>query len=326
YDQHPILSNVTMTIPSGSRIGLIGANGAGKTTLVKLLAGLLLPIAGQRLEGKGLRIGYFAQHQVELLREDENALQHMRRLDPQTREQQLRDFLGQFNFSGEAAMQLAGTMSGGEQARLALALIIWQRPNLLLLDEPTNHLDLDMREALTIALQEFEGTMILVSHDRHLLRTSTDQLVLVANGRATPYDGDLDEYRAYLEGKVAPAREVEAPAPVKAMAPAVSTTAAANAGNRRDDRRDAALGRTAASARRKPLTDRITRLEREIAKLEPEKKRLDALLASESIYAAEQREALKTATFDAAKVVASLQTLEEEWLVLQAELESLVTP
>jgi ATP-binding cassette subfamily F protein 3 len=310
YDGRPVLENVTLTIPAGARIGLVGVNGAGKTTLVKLLAGLLPAMAGTRLEGRNLKIGYFAQHQLDMLRADESPLAQLVRLDDRaTREQELRDFLGTFNFSGDAALQPAGTMSGGEQARLALALLIWQRPNLLLLDEPTNHLDLDMREALTIALQEFEGAMVLVSHDRHLLRTATDQLMLVADGRVVTYDGDLDDYRAFLEGRAAPA---EAP-----------QTAAPPATSRREDRRAAAEARQAAAARRKPLADRAARLEKQMAKLGTEKGRLDALLASEAIYAPEQKEALKQATFDAARVQSELGKLEEEWLGLQIELEAL---
>ena len=201
YDGVPVLANVKLTIEAGARIGLLGRNGAGKTTLVKLAAGLLPPLAGSRREGKGLRVGYFAQHTLEVLRPDETPLQHLRRLDGAAREQALRDFLGSFDFSGDMALAPVEGFSGGERARLALALVVWQQPNLLLLDEPTNHLDLDMREAVALALQEYEGAMVLVSHDRHLLRTATDTLMLVADGALAPFDGDLDDYRDWLAAR-----------------------------------------------------------------------------------------------------------------------------
>ena len=170
----PIVEDVTLSIQNGQRIGLLGANGQGKSTLIKTLAATLDALAGTVRQGKGLRIGYFAQHQLETLRPDDSPLQHLARLAPDTREQELRDFLGGFNFSGEMATAKIAPFSGGEKARLALALIIWQKPNLLLLDEPTNHLDLETRHALTMALAQFEGTLILVSHDRALLRATTD--------------------------------------------------------------------------------------------------------------------------------------------------------
>ena len=198
YDGVPVLANVKLTIQAGARIGLLGRNGAGKTTLVKLPPACSRRSRGERREGKGLRVGYFAQHTLEVLRPDETPLQHLRRLDGAAREQALRDFLGGFDFSGDMALAPVAGFSGGERARLALALVVWQRPNLLLLDEPTNHLDLDMREAVTLALQEYEGAMVLVSHDRHLLRTATDSLMLVADGTLAPFDGDLDDYRDWL--------------------------------------------------------------------------------------------------------------------------------
>jgi ATP-binding cassette subfamily F protein 3 len=194
----PIVEGVTLSIQNGQRIGLLGANGQGKSTLIKTLADTLAPLAGHVQSGRGLVIGYFAQHQLETLRHDDSPLQHLARLAPDTREQELRDFLGSFNFTGEMATSPIGPFSGGEKARLALALIIWQKPNLLLLDEPTNHLDLETRHALTMALAQFEGTLILVSHDRHLLRATTDQFMLVARHRLQPFDGDLDDYRDWL--------------------------------------------------------------------------------------------------------------------------------
>ena len=193
-----IIKNITFSLQTGERIGLLGVNGAGKSTLIKTIAGEIDPLKGTATLGKGLSIGYFAQHQVEMLRHDESPLWHMSKIAPTTREQELRNFLGGFNFGGPMATASIAPFSGGEKARLALALIVWQRPNLLLLDEPTNHLDLETREALTDALAQFEGTLILVSHDRHLLRATTDQFIIVADGKVEPFDGDLDDYKAWL--------------------------------------------------------------------------------------------------------------------------------
>jgi ATP-binding cassette subfamily F protein 3 len=188
-----------LNLRPGERLGLLGRNGAGKSTLIRLLAGEAPPLAGIRREGKGLKIGYFAQHQLEQLRPDESPLWHMNHLDSRTRDQDFRNYLGGFNFHGEMATSKVGPFSGGEKSRLALAMLIWQKPNLLLLDEPTNHLDLEMRHALTLALSEYEGAMVLVSHDRHLLRTTCDGFALVSDGGLKPFDGDLDDYRKWLD-------------------------------------------------------------------------------------------------------------------------------
>ena len=193
-----IVRGINFSWQSGQRYGLLGINGAGKSTLIKTIAGELPLLAGSANFNKGLVIGYFAQHQVEMLRDDESPLWHLARIAPRTREQELRGFLGGFNFPGEMALNSIAHFSGGEKARLALAMIVWQRPNLLLLDEPTNHLDLETREALTVALAQFEGTLVLVSHDRHLLRATTDQFLIVADGRLQPFDGDMDDYRDWL--------------------------------------------------------------------------------------------------------------------------------
>jgi ATP-binding cassette subfamily F protein 3 len=198
YGEKVILNEVALTIRPRERIGLLGRNGAGKSTLIKLLAGELKPLSGTRVEGKDLNIGYFAQHQLEQLRPDESPLQHMMRLDPMTREQELLNYLGGFDFRGDMARSPCANFSGGEKSRLALALLIWTRPNLLLLDEPTNHLDLEMRHALTLALQEYEGGVVIVSHDRALLRATCDQFILVTDGKAQSFDGDLDDYAAWL--------------------------------------------------------------------------------------------------------------------------------
>ncbi|WP_420225329.1 ABC-F family ATP-binding cassette domain-containing protein [Pigmentiphaga litoralis] len=193
-----IIDGINFSLQGGQRIGLLGVNGAGKSTFIKTIAGELQALSGDTVFGKGLSIGYFAQHQVEMLRHDESPLWHMNKIAPTTREQELRNFLGSFNFAGDMATTSIRPFSGGEKARLALALIVWQRPNLLLLDEPTNHLDLETREALTMALAQFEGTLVLVSHDRHLLRATTDQFVIVADGAVKPFDGDLDDYKSWL--------------------------------------------------------------------------------------------------------------------------------
>ena len=193
-----IVSDIRFALQSGQRYGLLGINGAGKSTLIKTIAGELAPLAGTANFNKGLVVGYFAQHQVEMLREDQSPLWHLQRIAPRVRDQELRSFLGGFNFPGEMAIGSIANFSGGEKARLALAMIVWQRPNLLLLDEPTNHLDLETREALTVALAQFEGTLVLVSHDRHLLRATTDQFLIVADGTLQPFDGDLDDYRDWL--------------------------------------------------------------------------------------------------------------------------------
>ncbi len=197
-DRAPVLDHVDWGILAGDRIGLLGPNGAGKSTLLKAIAGTLAPRRGTRSTAQGLRLGYFAQHQVEQLRDEHSPLWHLRQFEPDTREQELRDFLGGFDFRGDMASSAIGNFSGGERARLTLALIVRMKPNLLLLDEPTNHLDIEMREALTEALQDYGGALVVIAHDRHLLRATTDVLWLVADGRVAPFDGDLDDYRDWV--------------------------------------------------------------------------------------------------------------------------------
>jgi ATP-binding cassette subfamily F protein 3 len=297
-----------MTLRPGARLGLLGRNGAGKSTMMKLLAGVLAPLAGQRVEGKGLQIGYFAQHQLEQLRPEESALWHLTQLSPKTREQELRDFIGGFNFHGDQATEPVGPMSGGEKSRLALALIVWQRPNLLLLDEPTNHLDLEMRHALTLGLQDYEGALVLVSHDRSLLRATADELWLVDGGRVAEFDGDLEDYARRLR-----ARE-QAPAAI--AEPAVS---------RREQKRLEAEERNRRFAQRKPLEARIRSAEKEIEALGAEKLRLEKLMAAPDIYGESRKDDLKRCLLEQVQVVKKLQGAEERWLALCAELESLAT-
>jgi ATP-binding cassette, subfamily F, member 3 len=317
----PILDGVTLSVQNGQRIGLLGANGQGKSTLVKTLAATLEPLAGTMRAGRGLAIGYFAQHQLETLRPDDSPLAHLARIAPQTREQELRDFLGGFNFSGDMASSPIGPFSGGEKARLALALIIWQKPNLLLLDEPTNHLDLETRHALTMALAQFEGTLILVSHDRHLLRASTDQFMLVAKHRLVPFDGDLDDYRDWL---------LEHAAQTRAAAKAATQAGAASAGdgdtpagNRKDQRRQEAEARQKLSQLKKPLQTRIAKLEKEMDALNAEKATLDAFVADTASYEPAMKTQLTQALKRQAEVAGRLDMLEAQWLEAHEELEQI---
>jgi ATP-binding cassette subfamily F protein 3 len=306
YEGRPVLAGVTLTVQAGARIGLLGRNGAGKTTLVKLLAGKLPALAGERREGRNLRVGYFAQHTLEVLRSDESPLAQLARIDPRAREQALRNYLGGFDFSGDMATAPVAGFSGGEKARLALALIVWQQPNLLLLDEPTNHLDLDMREALALALQEFEGAMVLVSHDRHLLRTATDSLMLVADGRLAAFDGDLEDYRAWLDAR----RAGDKPR--------------STAGSlRREQKRAEAEARQALARSRRPLEKRLAAVEADIARLEREKSQLEAKLASASFYQSGDQDEVAAALRERAKVALALEKAEAEWLDLQARLEEI---
>ncbi|HEX7811886.1 MAG TPA: ATP-binding cassette domain-containing protein [Burkholderiales bacterium] len=307
YGEVKILRDVKLTLRSGTRLGLLGRNGAGKSTMMKLLAGALPPQRGDRIEGRGMQIGYFAQHQLEHLRPEHSALWHMMRLSPKTREQDMRDFLGGFNFHGDQATEAVGPMSGGEKSRLALALIVWQRPNLLLLDEPTNHLDLEMRHALTLGLQDYEGALVLVSHDRSLLRATADELWLVEGGTVTAFDGDLDDYARRL----------------RAGAPAGQIVAAAPSVSRKEQKRQEAEERQRRFARRKPLESRIRTAEREIEKLNAERQRLEKLMAAPDMYGDGRKEDLKRCVLEQADVTAKLQKAEEQWLMLSAELEAL---
>ncbi len=219
YAGKPVVTGVNWAILPGERIGLLGPNGAGKSTLLRSIAGELPLLGGERLTVPGLRIGYFAQHQLEQLRLDESALWHLRRLEPATREQELRDFLGGFDFRGERVVAPVSEFSGGEKARLTLALLVRQRPNLLLLDEPTNHLDIEMREALTEALQDYEGALIVVAHDRHLLRATADELWLVTDGALTAFEGDLDDYRDWVRSRRAGEAAATAESSANGVAP-----------------------------------------------------------------------------------------------------------
>jgi ATP-binding cassette subfamily F protein 3 len=320
-----IVHRVNFSLQTGQRIGLLGVNGAGKSTLIKTVAAELAPLAGKATLGKGLVIGYFAQHQVEMLRHDESPLWHLQKIAPTTREQELRNFLGGFNFPGDMVSSPIRPFSGGEKARLALALIVWQRPNLLLLDEPTNHLDLETREALTLALAQFEGTLVVVSHDRHLLRATTEEFIIVADGRLQPFDGDLDDYKNWLfQTKLAKGGEAAA-LPSKTDTPAAGATAAAPIPvvDRKEQKRLEAEERQRVAALKKPIENRIKRLEEQMAKLNARKAEIDARLLEPAIYEADKKEELKTLVADQAFLGRDLGTLEEEWLALQEQLEAL---
>jgi ATP-binding cassette subfamily F protein 3 len=311
YGHKTVLSRLQLTLRPGERIGLLGRNGAGKSTLVKLLANELAPIGGERREGNGLAIGYFAQHQLEQLRPDESPLWHVQKLDPGGREQDLRDWIGRFDFRGDMAGAKCGTFSGGEKSRLALALLIYRRPNLLLLDEPTNHLDLEMREALTLALAEYEGGVVLVSHDRHLLRTTVDALYLVAHGALAPFDGDLDDYRNWLDGQRAQQQRAE-----------VDTDKA----QRKRDRAAEAADRDARLAQRRPLVKQLDTLEKQLAGWQGEKALLDAQLSEPSLYAGASAPQLPALLKRQAELAESIAQSEERWLELQVALEEIGSP
>ncbi|RJG06218.1 ATP-binding cassette domain-containing protein [Noviherbaspirillum cavernae] len=318
--QKTIVSGINFSLQTGQRIGLLGVNGAGKSTLIKTVAGELKPLAGDARLGKGLSIGYFAQHQVEMLRHDESPLWHLARIAPNVREQELRNFLGGFNFGGEMVTSKIAPFSGGEKARLALALIVWQRPNLLLLDEPTNHLDLETREALTMALAQFEGTLVLVSHDRHLLRATTDQFIIVADGRLQPFDGDLDDYRDWLfKTKL---NKTDAPLPAKEGNDKTPTNPASRE-DKQERRRLEAEERQRLSSRRKPIESRIKRLDEQMAKLNARKETVDARLADPAIYDDANKEELKALILDQAYIARELEQMESEWLEQHEALEQL---
>jgi len=321
-----IVNGIKFSLQIGQRIGLLGQNGAGKSTLIKTIAGELMPLTGDATMGKGLNIGYFAQHQVEMLRHDESPLWHLSKIAPTTREQELRNFLGGFNFPGNMVTASIAPFSGGEKARLALALIVWQRPNLLLLDEPTNHLDLETREALTEALAQFEGTLVVVSHDRHLLRATTDEFIIVADGKLQPFDGDLDDYKDWLfKTKLGKGTDV-LPAAGKANKtdfPVVSPVVAATPAAPVRDKRKEAEDRQKTAALRKPIENKIKRQEEQIAKRNAQKAETDAKLGEPTIYDAANKAKLKQLLADQTFFTKDLAQLEAEWLDLQDQLEKL---
>lgn len=308
YSDVALLSKVRLTIHPGDRIGLLGHNGTGKSTLIKLLSGELKVLAGDLTKAKELNIGYFAQHQLEQLDFEASPLLHLQRLDSKATESDLRKYLGGFAFNNDMAMEPVAPLSGGEKARLVLALVVYQKPNLLLLDEPTNHLDLDMRHALTVAMQEFEGAMIIVSHDRHLLRTVTDNLLLVSNGKVTEFDGNLEDYRNQVsqENKKATNSQAEN-----------SSITGNDAQNKKQVRQQSVEKRRLL----KPLQNKLKKLEKQLDELSSSKEALENKLADNEIYNEANKEKLISLLDEQVKVNTSLQQVEIDWLELSEELE-----
>ena len=334
-----IVQNVSRSVLAGQRIGILGANGQGKSTVVKTVARALAPISGEMTEGKGLNIGYFAQQELDVLRPADTPLEHMIRLVKEvtadgkisgqaTREQDLRSFLGMFNFGGDMVKQAVGSMSGGEKARLVLCMIVWQRPNLLLLDEPTNHLDLATREALSMALNEFEGTVMLVSHDRALLRAVCDEFWMVSRGGVAPFDGDLDDYQRYLLDEAKRQREsaresareetaarkapvAGAPADIDNIAPSSSTGLSTH-----EQRKQDAARRQQLTERTRPIKRALELAEARMATLAQDKARLEQRLCTPlpAPEIADTGRQLKT-------VIDELDALEGEWLCLSEQME-----
>src|SRR5262245_38013242 len=306
YGAKTVLASVSLALTKSDRLAVIGANGNGKTTLVRLLAGELAPLAGERREAREVVIGHFAQHQVETLRADETPLGMLARLYPAEREQQLRDFLGRFGFSAERAERPIGPLSGGEKSRLALAALVKRRPNLLLLDEPTNHLDMEMRRSLVMALQSFEGALLIVSHDRALLAACADRILVVADGAVREFDGDLEDYRQ-LKLKEERGRRAPAERP-----------------SRRDVRRSDAEARVELKKRMRPFEKEVAALEARIAELTKEVEAVRTSLADPALYdAGDQGERLKDLTIAEAGLTGELAHAEEDWLHAQARLDAL---
>jgi len=314
YADKPVFGGVDMVLTPGSRIGLLGRNGAGKSTLMKLLAGALEPGTGTRRAAQYLETGYFAQHQLEALRSDETALKHLQRLAPQARVLELRNFLGGFGFRGDDALREVRTFSGGERTRLALALLVHHKPNLLLLDEPTNHLDMVMRDALVDALQTFAGALVIVSHDRYLLRATCDEFLLVADGRVAPFDGDLDDYRAWLTDSGSQGRS-DATA-----TDAVSATR--DDASRKAQKRNEAERRNALAKERRPLQRQLEKLEKQIEKLQSELTASEARLADNALYAAEMKAELTAELQRQGRLQTDLAYTEKQWLEVGEALEA----
>lgn len=315
YGEHIVLKDVTLTIRSGDRVGVLGVNGAGKSTLIKAIAGTLEPMSGTLRRGQGLVIGYFAQHQLEQLDLESTPLEVFKHKAPTVREQELRDWLGRFRFSGDFADTKIRTFSGGEKARLALALIAWDKPNLLVLDEPTNHLDMATREALTMALSQFEGALLLVSHDRHLLRSTCDSLILVHDGSCGAYDGDLDDYAALvLEHRKS---VLEADRQSRAVPQAEPQV------NRREERRQAAQERAQKAALKKPLLKKLADLEKRMNEGNAKLAELDAKIADSGWYASAAPEEVQTVMKERGLLADELAKIEEEWLTVSEEIEAI---
>ncbi len=309
YGDRVVLSGINLTIVPGQRIALLGRNGAGKSTLMKLLAGELTALGGQRTEARDLRIGYFAQHQLEQLSPSESPLDHLKRLGGEAAaratELELRSFLGGFGFSGDRVFEAIGPFSGGEKARLVLALVSYLRPNLLLLDEPTNHLDLEMRQALAVALQDYEGAVVIVSHDRHLLRAVADDLVLVDQGVAKPFDGDLDDYARWFMTREKAEVQAETEAPAN------------SAEQRKQRKREEAELRNRLS----PLRAEIAKLEKRLGQAQEERAQIESALADSEIYTAAKKQQLQELLLRQTDNTRLIGSIEEQWLEATERLE-----
>ncbi|TNH03395.1 ABC transporter ATP-binding protein [Testudinibacter sp. TR-2022] len=311
YADHTVLQSVKLNLVPGSRIGLLGRNGAGKSTLIKLLAEELTPQSGMVQLAKGVQLGYFAQHQLDTLRADETALWHLARLAPQQTEQQLRDYLGGFAFHGDKVKQAVDSFSGGEKARLVLALIVWQRPNLLLLDEPTNHLDLDMRQALTEALVDYQGSLVVVSHDRHLLRNTVNDFYLVHDHKVEDFDGDLDDYQKWLNDNANQTVD-------KTTESAIEKTD--NSLNRKEQKRlEAELRQQSA-----PLRQALRKLETQLEQHSTQLSEIENQLADTALYQEENKVRLTTLLDQQVKHKKALEQVEFDWLEAQQQLEELL--
>ena len=310
YSGKPVLQKLSLSLTPGERIGLLGPNGAGKSTLIKTLTGNLQPVSGQLVAGEHLRIGYFAQHQLEALDPKASPFLHIQRLSPKATDQSIRDFLGSFDFAGDKALEPVARFSGGEKARVALALIGWQRPNLLLLDETTNHLDLEVCHALTLALQTFEGSLILVSHDRHLLRNTVDSFLLVAEGKVQVFDGDLDDYQNWLSQY---RRQQSSDDSLNRCSEGRSLSA----GERKELKRQQAERRAAL----RPLRKKVESLEQEVVRVSKELNTLESILADASLYTAERKDELKGLLQGQSDLKQTLESTESEWLERLEELE-----
>lgn len=306
-----ILSKIKLNLVPGSRIGLLGKNGAGKSTLIKLLAGELTALSGTVQLAKGVQLGYFAQHQLDTLRADESALWHMQKLAPEQTEQQVRDYLGSFAFHGDKVNQAVKSFSGGEKARLVLALIVWQRPNLLLLDEPTNHLDLDMRQALTEALVDYEGSLVVVSHDRHLLRNTVEEFYLVYDKKVEEFKGDLEDYQKWLNEQNSTSENK--------VSEKVGDNENSVQNRKEQKRREAELRQQTA-----PLRKKITQLEEKMNKFSSELANIENQLADAELYNAENKEKLTALLAQQVDVKKALDDVETEWMTAQEELEEML--
>ena len=315
YPHSKILDQVKLTLTPGARIGLLGHNGAGKSTLIKSLVGDLPLLSGQRQTGEHLEIGYFAQHQLEALDMDASPFLHLQRISPQATDQELRNFLGSFGFFGDQALEPVGRFSGGEKARVALAMIAWRKPNLLLLDEPTNHLDLEVRHALTMALQDFDGALILVSHDRHLLRNTVDQFLLVADGGVQEFDGDLEDYHKWLAQQ---RRDSDQPTRREANE-GEAVQRSLSAAERKEQKRIEAEKR----AKLRPLKQKISKLEGAMESLSARQSEIETQLADADIYSSENKDKLKALLAQQTEVTQELELVELEWMEAQESLETL---